>query len=171
MESDPIGLQGGINTFGYVGGNPLGFVDPSGLDRQATGPAFIFTDMTRGVTYFYDPQNPSTFTELPTRSAVTRGAHARGADTPYYGEVTFCQRGRLGRAFGTAKVRTTDPRYRWIHGGGTGLPDPYAPRQGWKPTQGCTRAQNEDVETLCDLIDNYKREHPDMSIIYSRYYK
>ena len=49
VESDPVGLNGGISTFGYVGGNALLSIDPYGLAMPLPAGGFGAPSITPGI--------------------------------------------------------------------------------------------------------------------------
>ncbi|WP_422397673.1 RHS repeat domain-containing protein [Shewanella baltica] len=67
IQSDPIGLAGGINTYGYVGGNPITAIDPFGLakvcSRALSGFSAMYGDL-RHVQLFYNDGSNSGFTTV-----------------------------------------------------------------------------------------------------------
>ncbi|MBP2643774.1 MAG: putative peptidoglycan binding domain protein [Firmicutes bacterium] len=87
---------------------------------------------------------PGTNEEGQERGSLPPGKYSLTADEP--GDTSG------GVPYGTFYIHTGDPRYRDIHGGGSGLQHPFDPQQGWKPTFGCLRMQNVDGEEWSRMI-------------------
>ena len=186
-----------LNLYSYVLNNPLTNRDLDGhascgqagqmaskecLAQNNTPPppptpkpppmAELKTDMQGHTTTLYttDKNGKLTTKQIETHNDVVKSAKP-GADAPYKSDVVgVSNRHGDSAAYGPkgAFIDTGDSRGRDIHGGGTGLADPLAPQQGWKPTLGCTRGQNEDVINLGNAITQFQQANPGVVIPYVR---
>ena len=169
---DGPGLRDHFEKHGsQVGANSVKEYDISARTTIQNGRKFTYRDRytNKPRVGYYDPETGDSMT-FDSSNRIDRRSQ-RGAGDPYTGEVVGCETNESGisAAYGTTKIYTTDTRARWLHGGGSSLRDPYAPRQGWKPTMGCTRAQNEDVDELCKKVTSWMYSHPGERIRYERF--
>ncbi|WP_425493781.1 RHS repeat-associated core domain-containing protein [Noviluteimonas lactosilytica] len=74
LQTDPIGLGGGINTYSYVGGNPVGYVDPWGLDKLSVDFFPVGAGGAIDIYFSYSAAQGFQFNGLGLRAGIGEGA-------------------------------------------------------------------------------------------------
>ena len=177
-----------LNKYGYVRNNALRYIDPDGhslLDsilnkfkrlpppppppKPPVPPPFalLVTNKSKNTTtLFINTPKEAKTVQIETRVKVDKswlndhpGADGSFTTTAIAG-VSNRHAGEDAYGPNGAYIDVNDTRQRNIHGGGTGLDDPQAARQGWQETNGCTRGQNEDVIKLGQEITGFQKSYP-----------
>ena len=161
MQSDPIGLEGGENSFVYVGGNPLVRVDESGLRAPK--------DIPPGVNIYADAQEAMNMSPSEFYNAVKSGGKwdFKKISRKYedYGNYHF---GWVAEAFGLPQtvalmgagayqIKSGTSKLEWY---GTYFDDPndqYWIKEGYqdRPGEWTDRLETAAQATIMDIVDSW----------------
>jgi len=168
VQADPIGLEGGWNRFGYVGGNPLLLVDPAGL---SAADITIMLDLLKKEFPDFRPRGAWRF-GTPSQGNIAETAPLSGLMTfPKVWETPGCLSSdefysRIGFVFHEG-MHSSEPRYKRILDSFSDHPvsDPIWSRHRWEfgslPSKARIRTPN--------MWGNPRPEPVDADDLYKRY--